>query len=40
MLGGGWGKVKGKRVRDKNLSPLPRQGNLAYYSSANCPSFL
>ncbi|EKF05634.1 hypothetical protein FDUTEX481_00489 [Tolypothrix sp. PCC 7601] len=23
MLGGGWVKVKGKRVRDKNLSPLP-----------------
>ncbi|EKE98472.1 hypothetical protein FDUTEX481_04006 [Tolypothrix sp. PCC 7601] len=22
MLGGGWEKVKGKRVRDKNLSPL------------------
>ncbi|EKF01795.1 hypothetical protein FDUTEX481_07400 [Tolypothrix sp. PCC 7601] len=21
MLGGGWVKVKGKRVRDKNLSP-------------------
>ncbi|EKF06020.1 hypothetical protein FDUTEX481_00372 [Tolypothrix sp. PCC 7601] len=22
MLGGGWVKVKGKRVRDKNLSPF------------------
>ncbi|EKF05298.1 hypothetical protein FDUTEX481_01469 [Tolypothrix sp. PCC 7601] len=28
MLGGGWVKVKGKRVMDKNLSPLPNFAGL------------